>query len=81
MLYFGVGLFAEDPLDPSSGRDYLLHGAAAEFLDFHGQRAVDSAKKRVNCVAFCLFSIAGMQAFGKVFSLTCKLHYFFGASL
>ena len=37
LLYFGVGLFAEDPLDPSSGRDYFLHGAAAKFLDFRGQ--------------------------------------------
>ena len=77
----GVGLFAEDPLNPLRGRDYLLHGAAAEFLDFRGQGAVNSTKKRVNCVAFCRFSIAGMQAFGKLFSLTCELHYFLGASL
>ena len=81
LLYFRVGLLAVDPLNPSGGRNYFLHGAAAEFLDFRGQGAVDSAKKRVSCVAFCRFSIARMQAFGKLFSLTCELHYFLGASL
>ena len=80
LLYFGVGLLAEDPLDPSSGRDYLLHGAAAEFLDFRGQRAVDSANEHVDRVALGRFRIIGGQAFGKFFSLTCELHYLFGAS-
>ena len=60
LLYFGVGLLAEDPLNPSGGRDYLLHGAAAEFLDFSGQGAVDSAKKSVNSMALCRFIIARM---------------------
>ena len=58
----------------SGGCDYLFHGAAAEFLNFRG-------KESVNCMALCRFIIARMQAFGKLFSLTCELHYFLGASL
>ena len=67
LLYFGVGLLAEDPLDPSSGRDYLLHGAAAEFLDFRCQRAVDSAKERVDRVALGRFRITRGASVWQVF--------------
>ena len=81
LFQFGVGLLSEDSLNPSGGRDYLLHGAASEFLDFRRQGAIDSAKKSVNSMALCRFIIARVQAFSKLFSFTCELHYFLGASL
>ena len=66
----------EDSLYPSRSGDHF-HGAAAEFLDFRRQWAIESADKSVNCVPLCRFIIAGMQAFGEFLGLSRQLNYFF----
>ena len=77
LLHFGVGLFSEDPLNPSGGRYYLLHGTASEFLDFCRQGAID--KRQWHGALLLLHR--GVQAVSELLSFTCELHYFLGASL
>ena len=64
-------------LYPSSSGDHFFHGAAAEFLDFRRQWAIESAEKSVNRVPLCRFIITGMQAFGEFLGLSRQLNYFF----
>ena len=71
------GPLLEDSLYPSSSGNHFLHGAAAEFLDFRRQWAIESAEKSVNRMPLCCFIIAGMQAFGEFLGLSRKLNYFF----
>ena len=65
------GPLLEDPLYPSSSSDHFFHGAAAEFLDFRYQWAIESAEKSVNRVPLCRLLVAGMQALGKFLGLFC----------
>ena len=71
------GPLVEDSLYPSSSGDHFFHGAAAEFLDFCRQWAIESAEKSVNRVPLCRFIIVGMQAFGEFLGLSRQLNYFF----
>ena len=77
LFHPGGGPLLEDSLYPSSSGDHFFHGAAAEFLDFRHQWAIESAEKSVNRVPLCRFIIAGMQAFGEFLGLSRKLNYFF----
>ena len=77
LFYPRGGPLLEDPLYPSSSGDHFFHGAAAKFLDFRRQWAIESAEKSVNRVPLCCFLIAGMQAFGEFLGLSCQLNYLF----
>ena len=71
------GPLLEDSLYPSSSGDHFFRGAAAEFLDYRRQWAIESAEKSVNRVPLCRFIITGMQAFGEFLGLSRQLNYFF----
>ena len=78
-LHFGVSLFFEDLLDPTSGCDDVFHCPMTQFLHFCSQGPIQGSQEGVHSLAFGGFFVSGVESLGEFFRLARELHDVLGS--